>query len=546
MMKKALGAAGLALLLAACAGDTEQETGSAIVSVRTSRSYAADATVRLRVFHWADQTWTSANPVFDGEIDDADGDGQWQADFDSLAAGDYTFCAQATAGALEFGPGCTNAKITKNKMAVVSLVLQQVGNPVVDDTIDSPLISGISVSDGAPYFGEPVELIVTVVDSTTSPAALTYAWTATCEAGPAGIAFDPANAATTTLSTDCKGIARITITVSDGNIVSSVTFPLRYYPQGADVSVALNRWPIFAGFAVDQAQLLPGASTELAVTMSDDEGLAFAWSASCGSLSAAETAAGENSFTAPDAVGDCAITVAASDGIGGSATASVILHVAGPIGLPVPVFTNLPEVLPPNLPSQGFQATQTAEFGDHIQLVAGMGRHGDEATVIMSTWSIEAYSHPITLTLYEAVDGELGPAFKTVTKVFDMPARPAADPTCTTATAWRAINGNCYNGFAFPITFDLGGVELPDSFIYGISYNTQTWGAEPTGVAGPYTSLNVALVADAPTIGVDVDSDAVYWNTMTAGNYTLPGPTGTFRKDTAWSGYVPAVEFTAY
>jgi hypothetical protein len=53
-------------------------------------------------------------------------------------------------------------------------------------------------------------------------------------------------------------------------------------------------------------------------------------------------------------------------------------------------------------------------------------------------------------------------------------------------------------------------------------------------------------VADAPTIGIDVDSDAVYWNTMTAGNYTLPGPTGTFRKDAAWSGYVPAVEFTAY
>jgi hypothetical protein len=545
MTKKVLGAAGLALLLAACAGE-EQDAGTAMVLVRSSAVFATDGTGTIRVFHGLNEAWDSAHPLFARDLGVQE-DGEWEVSFDSLAPGDYTFCAQATAGALDFGPGCTNAKITKNRMAVVSLVLQQVGNPDVDETIDSPLISGISLSDGAPGFGQPVDMAVTVQDSTTLPSALTYAWTATCDANPeASIAFVPDNAASTTLSTNCEGLARITITVSDGAIASSVTFPLRYYPQGADVSVSLNRWPVFTGFAVAQAQLQPGSSTVLSVAMTDDEALSFAWTASCGSLAAATTAVGTNTFTAPAIVGDCTVTVAASDGIGGSATASVILHVADAVAPTLLVFSNLPAVLPPNLPSQGFQATQTAELGDHVALAAGVGRRGDEATVLMSTWSMESYSHPITLTLYAVVDGQPGPVFKTVTQEFVMPARPAADATCSTPTAWRAADGRCYNGYLFPITFELGGVALPDSFIYGISYNTQTWGYAPIGVGGPYTSLNVALVADGPNVGIDVDSDAVYWNTMTPGNYSLPGPVGTFRMDTHWTGYVPAVEFSAY
>jgi hypothetical protein len=545
MTRKILGAAGLALLLAACSGDNEQDAGSAMVLVRSSAIFIADdGTGTVRLFHGLNQTWDSAHPLFNRDLGVPE-DGEWKVSFDSLAPGDYTFCAQATAGALDFGPGCTNAKITKNRMAVVSLVLQQVGNPVVDETIDSPLISGISLSDGAPGYGQPVELAVTVQDSTRLPSALTYAWTATCDANPeASIAFVPDNAASTTLSTDCEGLARITITVSDGAIVSSVTFPLRYYPQGADVTVSLNRWPVFTGFAVTQAQLQPGSSTVVSVTMTDDEALSFAWSSTCGSLTAATTST--NTFTAPAVVGDCTVTVAASDGIGGSATASVILHVADAVAPTLLVFSNLPAVLPYNLPSLGFQATQTAEFGDHVELAAGVGRRGDEATVLMSTWSLETYSHPITLTLYAVVDGQPGPAFKTVTQEFVMPARAVADATCSTPTAWRAADGLCYNGLLFPITFELGGVALPDSFIYGISYNTFTWGYAPTGVDGPYTSLNVAVVAEAPTVGTDVDPDAVYWNTMTAGNYSLPGPVGTFRMDTDWTGYVPAVEFSAY
>jgi hypothetical protein len=59
------------------------------------------------------------------------------------------------------------------------------------------------------------------------------------------------------------------------------------------------------------------------------------------------------------------------------------------------------------LPSQPFQAQQTAEFGDDITLAPSSDRHAAKATVVMVTWATEAYSHPITLNLYQASAGGL-------------------------------------------------------------------------------------------------------------------------------------------
>jgi hypothetical protein len=91
------------------------------------------------------------------------------------------------------------------------------------------------------------------------------------------------------------------------------------------------------------------------------------------------------------------------------------------------------------------------------------------------------------------------------------------------------------------------GITLPNEIVYGLAYNTQTHGYNPTGVAGPYNSLNFGLNTVAPSVGVDVNSDSVFWNTSFAGFYTDGGAggVGTFRTDTAWSPYVPAIEFRA-
>jgi hypothetical protein len=227
------------------------------------------------------------------------------------------------------------------------------------------------------------------------------------------------------------------------------------------------------------------------------------------------------------------------------------------------VYNHIPEPLPPNVPSLGFQATQTAEFGDHV-ILAGTDRRAATATVAMSNWALHStypsmpaagFNHPITLNIY-AVDHSgptpaLGALLGTVTQTFLIPWRPEADPLCPGGTAWRASDNLCYNGFAFKINFDLRGLALtlPNEVILGVAYNTNTWGYNPIGLPGPYESLNVGLATGIPaSVGVDAESDAVFWNTHTAAWYTDGGAGGVdiFRRDTAWTPYAPALQLTAY
>jgi len=220
--------------------------------------------------------------------------------------------------------------------------------------------------------------------------------------------------------------------------------------------------------------------------------------------------------------------------------------------------------LPGNLPSQPFQAQQTAEFGDLVQL-AGTNRVLRSATVTMSDWAkasdypslpAAGWTHPITFNVYNVNNAGTEPApgllIGSVTQTKTIPWRPEADPTnCGTgSTAWYSTaDAKCYNGFAFNVTFDLSSIgTVPDKIIYGIAYNTNTWGYDPIGLPGPYESLNVGLNTASPTTGIDVESDAVFWNTKTAGWYADGGTggVGTFRRDTNWAPYVPAVSLTAW
>ena len=221
-------------------------------------------------------------------------------------------------------------------------------------------------------------------------------------------------------------------------------------------------------------------------------------------------------------------------------------------------YNHIPNPLPPNYPSLGYQATQTAEFGDLVTL-SGTARRAGSVTVAMSDWAkhsdypamgASGFSHPITVNIYASNSGALGNLLGTVTQTFTIPWRPEADLTCPGGTAWRASDTNCYNGFAFTIKLDFTSVPLtlPNDIIVGIAYNTNTWGYSPIGQSGPYESLNVGVVDGSPSAGTDVNPDAVFWNTMTAANYTDGGfgGVGTFRSDTNWSGYAPAFSVTTF
>ena len=220
---------------------------------------------------------------------------------------------------------------------------------------------------------------------------------------------------------------------------------------------------------------------------------------------------------------------------------------------PVTVYDAITSPLPGNVPSVGFQATQTSQFGDYVHL-AGTDRVLETLTVTMSDWALfsdysadprysentVSWSHPITVNVYSnhlGANGAPDTLLATKTENVTIPWRPAADPTCTTPTAWRADNGQCYNGLAFNAVFDLASptVTLPNDVIVGIAYNTQSYGSAPLGAPGPYSSLNVGAQSGPATVGTDDNTDNVFWNTSTAAWYADAGPAGFFRQDTNWT-----------
>jgi len=241
--------------------------------------------------------------------------------------------------------------------------------------------------------------------------------------------------------------------------------------------------------------------------------------------------------------------------------AGVVLLGAAPVlAQGTVVYDSIPSPTPPNVPSQGFQCCATAEIGDEVKLEVDTPRRTGYATVLMSSWSLHSnyltmptagYSHPITLNIYvDADSARAHTPLQSVTQSFVIPWRPEADPTCDGGTAWRAADGKCYNGFAFTIAFDLRALnyDLPDQFIYGVAYNTDTWGYAPIGAPGPYESLNVAANSTPPVaVGADAYPDGVYINYQHASFYADGGADGAgFRLDTQWAPYTPAVQFTTF
>ncbi len=76
---------------------------------------------------------------------------------------------------------------------------------------------------------------------------------------------------------------------------------------------------------------------------------------------------------------------------------------------------------------------------------------------------------------------------------------------CTAGNAGKWYDGTaCVNGKAANITFDFSSqnLTLPDTVVYGISYNTTSYGPSPIGTGAscystaagcPYDSLNIGL-----------------------------------------------------
>ncbi|HVW18183.1 MAG TPA: hypothetical protein VHB30_08030 [Solirubrobacteraceae bacterium] len=258
--------------------------------------------------------------------------------------------------------------------------------------------------------------------------------------------------------------------------------------------------------------------------------------------------------------------------------ACMVLGIAASSAHPAPsqttVYDNIPSPQPSNVPSVGFEATSTSEFGGQLQL-AGTQRKDPTVTVLMSSWACKSgswskddcvtnpgstFNHPVTLNVYGVNDDDSpGALIATQTKTFAMPYRPTMDDgtNCSGDKAGEWWDGqSCVNGKAFTIAFKLDGVTLPDDVIVGVAYNTSNHGYAPIGTGTacfgtpqgcPYDSLNVGT-APAPTVGQALPTaDDAYLNSTWSGAYCDGSlGTGSFRLDAGcWTGYEPAVQVEA-
>jgi hypothetical protein len=239
---------------------------------------------------------------------------------------------------------------------------------------------------------------------------------------------------------------------------------------------------------------------------------------------------------------------------------------------PVKIYDSNPSPLPGNVASHGFQCCQTAEFGDAIHF-AGTARKLTSATVTMSNWALHStpanvgvgdasgWDQALTLNIYavgpndahgHATTGAL--LGTTGQQVFHIPWRPEHDDaTCTDPTAFQSTPGpkdtNCFHGLATQVTFNLSSLHInaPNSVVWGIAYNTQSYGQDPIGVDGPWNSLNVGTQGTTPSLGTEVTAGASWLNSATASYYCDSDGVNTFRASSAgcWSGNIPEISVSA-
>jgi len=249
---------------------------------------------------------------------------------------------------------------------------------------------------------------------------------------------------------------------------------------------------------------------------------------------------------------------------------ATLLMVGSAISQGQVIYNSIPTPAAGNYPSMAFEATSTSEFGDRVKF-AGPARNLLTVTQTMSSWGCQngswfagdcsttpgaSFSHPITLKIYSVVAGnQTGAVLGTFTQTFSIPFRPSADPLHCTDGRWYDGTA-CFNGYATNITFNTGGLLVPDNVIYSISYNTSDYGAAPIGYAAPchstsagcgYDSLNVALTGPT-TVGINPAPDDAYLSSLWGGAYCDGGSggVGTFRLDAGcWTGFKPNTRFAA-
>ncbi len=239
------------------------------------------------------------------------------------------------------------------------------------------------------------------------------------------------------------------------------------------------------------------------------------------------------------------------------------------------IYQNIPSK---SLPALGYESDSVAEFGGEVEFEHA-ARNSPSVAVELESYACQtgsvatctttpgsSFEWPITLSIYNV--GSLGSPIARITRMVKIPYRPTENAKCPNVGWTKGYGKECEFAKGVKAKFKFPGATLPERAVIAVAYNTETYGAEPTGHEGPENSLNVAVNANykcikenvmtkaceneeyealetAPSVGKDPLPEQVFLNTTyslidcggTLGSF---GPTGS-----CWKYEQPAFEVTA-
>jgi len=239
------------------------------------------------------------------------------------------------------------------------------------------------------------------------------------------------------------------------------------------------------------------------------------------------------------------------------------------------VFDYLPAPLPGgNVASYSYESWGVAEAGDGIEFSTNGPQPLAAARIVVSSWACESgtgwaaenvvpcettpgstFPVTISLRLYDPNDDLSLIAQRT--REFDIPFRPSTNPECPATVNGQGYGPDCLFGKAHVISFDLAGITAPDEIVYGVAWNTASYGYDPIGngaecqavqYAGCDSSLlNLGVEGTAPAnVGTDVTPNGAYQFSVFPSAYCDGGVGGSsvFRLDDGcWGGFNPLAQF---